>query len=108
MLVLILDFKEVGEHARRRVPLLLHRAGLEEPLDRRSRVTVLCDQRFERTFLAECGCKLRTKSIETLFAFGFGSTLFIDRASRLLDLGLQASQAFTDRLELHAELTTTS
>ena len=78
-LVTRLDFQEVGEHAYGR-EAAVHHAGLKQAADGLGRVSVLGDDRFERSFLAEGGCKLRAQDVKIGLGAGFFQLLLFDES----------------------------
>ncbi len=78
-LVARFDFKEIGEHSGGSVSSL-HGARLKEPPHRLGGITVLGDDRFERSLLAERGGVFGTEGIEMLLGFVLSRAFVLDRS----------------------------
>ena len=76
------DFEEIGEHSGGSVSSL-QRARLKKPPHRFGGVTVLGDDRFERSFFAECSGVFGTDGVE-MFLVSLSAERFVSMVSRRL------------------------
>ena len=83
VLVAVLHFQEVGQHADRR-QAIFHRARSEQPAHRLGGIAVLGDDRLQRALLAHGAGVFGAQGIQMPLAFGLGSAL---RFQVLADLG---------------------
>ena len=72
ILVAVFDFEKIGQHAYRSHPAI-HCSRLEQPAHRLGRISVLGDDRFQRTFLADQAGIFRAQGIEMLLAVRLGA-----------------------------------
>src|SRR5271167_3201177 len=80
-----LNLEKIGEHSDRR-EAALHHSRLEQATHGFGRVTVLSDNRFERTFFPESRGKFGAEQIEMTLGSGFLEALGVEQAAKLADL----------------------
>src|SRR6185437_15857306 len=79
-------------------------AGLEKPPDRLRRVTMLRNDRFERTFLAESGREFGAQAVEMVFGFRFLLAFEFQQFASARNFFGQRFHALRNRLELDRQL----
>ena len=102
-LIARLDFEEIGEHAGGSVSSL-HRARLKKPPHRLGGITVLGDDRFERSLLAQRRGVFGADGVEVLLGFVLGRTLALEGLTQARDLGGQAAGALRNAFEFQSNL----